>query len=113
MSDNKFEKLNFAASVLSGKALESDINDYIDEWHDGDSTLELHEYLGLTNDEFSLYVEQPRSLSFIFNSRVYNRDISNLLKDNEVHKIAARSLRDDESEGLVTWLQSKGYINSD
>ena len=36
---------------------EEEINDLIDKWHDGDSEMALHEYLGMTWDEYKLFVE--------------------------------------------------------
>jgi len=33
------------------------VNDLIDEWHDGDSDLELHEYLGMSLEEYKKFVE--------------------------------------------------------
>ena len=39
------------------------MNDLIDEWHEVDDAaitpIELHELLGLTKEEYSLYVENP------------------------------------------------------
>lgn len=32
----------------------------IQEWHESDSDLELHEYLGLTVNEYARFVENPR-----------------------------------------------------
>jgi hypothetical protein len=32
------------------------IDDQIDEWHDGDSPLPLHEYLGMTKEEFYYWI---------------------------------------------------------
>jgi len=42
---------------LHKQGLELDIDDYIDEWHNGDSNKELHEYLGMTWDEYKIYLE--------------------------------------------------------
>ena len=32
------------------------LNDKVSEWHDSDSKLELYEYLGMTEYEYSLFV---------------------------------------------------------
>ena len=34
-----------------------EIDDLIDEWHEGDSDLELYEYLGMTFEEYAKFVE--------------------------------------------------------
>ena len=35
----------------------TDIDDLIDEWHNGDSTCELYEYLGMTIEDYRKFVE--------------------------------------------------------
>ncbi len=42
----------FADRVRYGVEDISMIDDYIDEWHEGDSQEEIHEFLGLTIDQF-------------------------------------------------------------
>lgn len=32
----------------------------VEEWHEGDSKLELHEYLGMTWEEYAAYVSPRR-----------------------------------------------------
>ncbi|QFP97348.1 hypothetical protein SEA_SPILLED_33 [Streptomyces phage Spilled] len=32
------------------------IDDLIEEWHEGDSPLPLHEFLGMTSEEYDLFV---------------------------------------------------------
>lgn len=46
--------MNFKEKVLAGQADEETFDDLVDEWHTGDSSLELHEYLGLTWQEYTL-----------------------------------------------------------
>jgi len=36
---------------------EENIHDLIDEWHEGDSNQELHEFLGFTFEEYARWVE--------------------------------------------------------
>jgi hypothetical protein len=56
--------------LLSGEALAGDIDDFVDAWHeapDGSTAaaLSLAEYLGMTEDEYQLWIEHPDSLSLI------------------------------------------------
>lgn len=39
-----------------GRVHHHDIDDLVDEWHKGDSDLPLHEYLGMTWDEYQAWV---------------------------------------------------------
>jgi hypothetical protein len=46
-----------------GHALADEIDDFIDEWHEGADpearNLPLHDYLGLTRDEYEIWVLNP------------------------------------------------------
>jgi hypothetical protein len=42
--------------IFNGECLPEDIDDFIDEWHDGDFEEELHEFLGMSWKEYSLVV---------------------------------------------------------
>jgi len=41
------------------KFTEEEIDDKIDEWHNGNTGVELHEYLGMTLEEYALFVTDP------------------------------------------------------
>jgi hypothetical protein len=44
---------------VSGSATKSVFDDKIDEWHEGDSKQPLHEYLGLTKEQYMLWLRKP------------------------------------------------------
>jgi hypothetical protein len=55
-----------------------DINNYILEWNKASSTLRLHEYLGLAEDEYKLWVEQPDYFyRYILEKLKISKDINN------------------------------------
>lgn len=56
---------NFIESCLRGDSLPEDIDDYIDQWHEGDSEESLYDFLGMRRDEYAAWVEQPDVLPFI------------------------------------------------
>lgn len=56
---------NFIQNCLTGDASLDDIDDHIDKWHDGDSELLLHTYLGMNRDEYAAWVESPDTLTHI------------------------------------------------
>ena len=39
---------------------EKEIDDLIDEWHDGDDSRDLNEFLGMTHEEYTTWVERPK-----------------------------------------------------
>ena len=60
---------NFIQDCLRGKALLDDIDDYIDVWHASDSDLNLHDFLGMTNQEFHAWVRDPDVLPQIIKAK--------------------------------------------
>ncbi|MFN8903880.1 MAG: hypothetical protein ACK5X7_03460, partial [Pseudanabaena sp.] len=61
---------------INGDASLDEIDNYIDEWHDSDSdiNLELHEFLGMSWEEYSLWAVKPSLLAEILNHR--KQDVS-------------------------------------
>ena len=64
-------------AVLAGKVidLEEAFDDAVCRWHeDSTDSRTLEESLGLTWQEYSMWVEDPRSLSFILSYRRFGLD---------------------------------------
>lgn len=55
----------FLDLVLAGDACQDDIDDFVDRWHDGDASCSLAAFLGMSDDEYALWVEKPSSLRLI------------------------------------------------
>lgn len=62
---NKLDGLDTALGYMNqtermNKSVSEDVSvsDMIDQWHDGKSDLMLHDFLGLTRDEYALFVEK-------------------------------------------------------
>jgi hypothetical protein len=60
MSDVTPERETFVDLVLTGRARRVDVEDHVDAWHDAPegspaAGLELHEYLGMSWDEYRLW----------------------------------------------------------
>ncbi len=102
-------KTNFIEKVLQGLEFEDAISQYVEIWHQSDSDLELHDYLGLTFDEYALWVENPNALGSI----LYHKKTGENVNDAdwpEIHLLAARSQSQQDSENLKEWLRSKAYL---
>lgn len=48
--------MTFMELYLAGKVSLDDIEDFIDAWHFSDSNKELHEYLGMTMEQYSSWL---------------------------------------------------------
>lgn len=55
----------FLELVLTGEAQGEDIEDFVDHWHEGETACSLTEFLGMSDDEYALWVEQPATLELV------------------------------------------------
>jgi hypothetical protein len=97
--------------VLGGRALWSDIDNHVDRWHEGEVEMPLHDYLGLTWDEYALWVEQPRSLRLIIAARERGKPVLELVARAHDYELAARGgLSEPEVRVVREWLQKTGRL---
>lgn len=61
----------FVELYKKGKVGPNDIDDYISEWHNNDSTESLHDFLGLTREEYSQWV-QTNDLTLAMSEKTKN-----------------------------------------
>lgn len=59
----------FLDDVLTGKVEPGAIDGFIDRWHDAPNGRELHDYLGMTREEYSLWFRVPDALSYLIKAR--------------------------------------------
>lgn len=67
----------FFELYLAGKIHGEEIHEFIDRWHEGSDPRELHEFLGMTREEYRVWVERPEMLQTI----VFARKQKHPLKD--------------------------------
>lgn len=91
--------MNFIEKLKAGTVAVSSIDDYINEWHDGDSILELHEYLGMAFDEYGEWV--MRGNRYLMEHFVLG--VVTVWTDKETHRtsVAQRLKKARERKGLT------------
>jgi hypothetical protein len=104
MSDRYLDK------VLEGSAVWTDIDDYVDAWHEGASDQSLHDYLGFSWPEYALWVEQPRALRIIIAARVQKQPVEALLEPEREPALAARGLKAEDVRTVREWLRQTGRL---
>src|SRR5437899_5671925 len=57
--------MKFIEQVLEGEILETEIDDFVEQWHESNSQESLADYLGFTDEEYALWVEKPETLRSI------------------------------------------------
>jgi len=109
------ERSTFIDLVLSGHARASDIEDFIEEWHDlpedsPEAQIEVYDYLGMTWDEYRLWAEHAESLRFIIAARRAEQPVENILQQSKMIGAAARSREHSEAAKVLQWLAERGRI---
>src|ERR1700735_5631035 len=96
---------NFINDCIKGYALTTEIDDYIDLWHNGETDTSLHKFLGMSQKEYALFVEDEGYLPIIVAAHKANKDIVSLVRDE--FAIAARSDDSTKSKQLQKWLDNE------
>lgn len=103
---------NFINNLIAGDALLREVDDYIHSWHESDSKVSLHEYLGMTRSEYALFVENNDYLSFIVKAHKNNLKIEKILEE-EYLSLAARAENSTKANKILTWLKDNGLWERD
>ena len=65
---------NFIQKCLSRETAPEEIDDFIDQWHANPGRQSLHEFLGMSRDEYARWLADAASLPAIINSRKYSEN---------------------------------------
>jgi hypothetical protein len=106
----------FVGALLSGEAFLTEIDDYVDVWHEhgGEPAgypQTLAAYLGFSDHEYQLWVERPEVLRFIVAARKKNRPIEHLIASEASLPAAARAEGDNEAAEVLHWLIKMGRVD--
>ncbi|SOD73556.1 hypothetical protein SAMN05892883_2850 [Jatrophihabitans sp. GAS493] len=108
-------RTTFVDDLLAGRALIPDLDDYVETWHelpneDPSSKLELHEFLGMSWDEYSSVIRFPASIRFLVAARRNGETLDQTVSEVGLHGIAARADSQNDAEQLLRWLKSRGLL---
>lgn len=102
---------NFIQACIDADVLVDEIDDYIDEWHDGDYDVDLNEFLGMTKEEYRLWVENDSMIKYIITAHMENKSISEVIAEYyEAEKLVARAENAEEAKAIYEWLKSRKKI---
>jgi hypothetical protein len=100
--------MGFVEQCLSGDVLEDEIDDFVEQWHASENISEdLHVFLGMTWDEYSVWATKPSILPFILSARKKNTSFDNELNQERL-ALAARAETVAEARRLEAWLKLIG-----
>lgn len=99
----------FIEQCITGDALSEEIDEFIEQWHDAPGTQSLHDYLGMTRVEYSLWVADPDILPYIITGHRDNVPATKILEDTL--PLAARSETPSKALALMNWLKLHGKLD--
>ncbi|WP_415844674.1 hypothetical protein ACMYUJ_17245 [Stutzerimonas zhaodongensis] len=103
--------MDFIRSCLNGDVLIEEIDDFVEAWHEGreGADQELHEYLGMSWDEYSLWATTPSILPYILSARHKRISLDDELNQDR-YAMAARASSAFEAKRIEDWLRGIGKI---
>jgi hypothetical protein len=103
----------FMELCLRGEVVQDEIDDFIDLWHEEEhDERPLHEFLGMTRQEYDLWVEQPGALRLILAVREeHAEDLYDAIERfSEMEPVATRAADLEAAKVVVRWLRKTGRI---
>jgi hypothetical protein len=76
--------VTFVEEYLAGNAGMSEIDDYVDLWHNSSQNCGLHEFLGFSLKEYRLWVKKPQALPLILAAKKKWREQMKLINTNRL-----------------------------
>jgi hypothetical protein len=73
------QQATFVELCLAGEVDDREIDDFVDRWHEGNDARGLGEFLGMTEEEYEIWVERPESLRSILFARRHQMPLAEAL----------------------------------
>jgi hypothetical protein len=100
----------FIDLCLAGEVDPSTIDEHVAAWHQSDTELTIAEFLGMTEEEYAAWVEEPWTLRFILFARAQKLPLSKALQGADAGNVAARCSNLEEAHVLQSWLRRTGRV---
>lgn len=62
--------MKFFERFLKNQVKVEDIHKYIDEWHDANTNEKVYEYLGMTEDQYEIFIRYPEKAKNLRNKNL-------------------------------------------
>ncbi|HVY30952.1 MAG TPA: hypothetical protein VHB79_30540 [Polyangiaceae bacterium] len=87
-------------------------DDFVARWHESGSDEEIHEWLGLTAEEYALIVEKPAWIRAVLMARVSGIPLRQavLMASDAASSLAARGIPQSEIPKIREWLRETGRL---
>ena len=78
----KTKESSFMDLCLQGRAIPDQIDEYVAEWHRQGGDQDVISYLGMTPEEYDLFVRHPDAVALIVNARREKRPLRDLVGED-------------------------------
>lgn len=103
---------DFVRLCMNGEVLLEEIDNFVEDWHENPCGVPLHDYLGMTWEEYSLWVADNDILPYIITAHRDRVDINSLLeKYYYALPMAARAENSGKAKLLMKWLKERGKLD--
>ena len=103
----------FVELCLNCDAIPEVIDDFVGHWHAGEGADQsIHDYLGMSLDDYSLWVEKPSALNLILYRHAKRVTLREAIEAAGNFSIATRAESPEVAEDILRWLKSTGRIPS-
>ena len=104
-------KERFFELLMAGKVSPDQIDDFIDRWHEAPGGRELHDDLGMTSEEYSLWLRVPDALHYVVSARREKKPLAETVMRacTELRRTAPAG-HDEKTARLEEWLSAKGVL---
>jgi hypothetical protein len=105
-------RATFLDLCLSGDVVMDEIDEFVEAWHTDDRINEpVHVFLGMSEEEYALWVEQPGSLRLILAAREEGTPLYEAIERfAELEPIATRAADPEAASVVLNWLRKTGRI---
>lgn len=103
----------FLSACLSGDAFLTDIDDWVQRWHEGTAGQQvddLDEFLGFTEEDGAIWAERPESLRFIVAAHRRGVPLVHVMAEQDDWAMAARAGDEEAAKEVVSWLRQTGRL---
>lgn len=95
--------------ALRGDAMSDEIEDFVEAWHGSESNEEIYDFLGMTWEEYSLWMTDPDFIELIIYARRSQRPLMEAVNDNlrSEERLAARADEPGKLLALKRWIAAQ------
>lgn len=98
---------SFMEMAVNGDVLLEEIDDFVDVWHDNETGGSLHSFLGMTPEEYAIWVDNNAMLPQLVAARHQGVSVAAFNSYYAEQRLAARAERSQVVREIAGWLEAR------